>query len=215
MTTGWSPERTEQLRRDWAAGMSASQCAHRLGGTTRNAVISKVHRIGLAGRVTTVRSNGGVRRPRRDGPPGIALAQLTLINGRRRLMGIKPCETLADYYAEQDRARAEFAALEDVPEVEIPPNERRSIQELEPHHCRWPIGDPQQPGFHFCGRTRPVLQLPYCGVHNARAFRPVPVAEHRSPNPGGRGLGTWAGPTDRTYVADPLTLEILEPAGDA
>jgi GcrA cell cycle regulator len=56
-------------------------------------------------------------------------------------------------------------------ELEIPLNERRSIQTLTEVSCRWPIGDPQQSDFHFCGRKK-VLGLPYCEFHARRAFQP-------------------------------------------
>ncbi|TMJ76370.1 MAG: GcrA cell cycle regulator, partial [Alphaproteobacteria bacterium] len=46
----WTDERVETLKRLWAEGLSASQIAAALGGVTRNAVIGKVHRLGLSGR---------------------------------------------------------------------------------------------------------------------------------------------------------------------
>src|SRR5258705_9690362 len=46
----WNDERVETLKRLWAEGLSASQIATELGGITRNAVIGKVHRLGLSGR---------------------------------------------------------------------------------------------------------------------------------------------------------------------
>ncbi|MCE9521644.1 MAG: GcrA family cell cycle regulator [Alphaproteobacteria bacterium] len=53
---GWTDERVEQLKQLWADGLSASQIARQMGGVTRNAVIGKVHRLGLAGRATPARS---------------------------------------------------------------------------------------------------------------------------------------------------------------
>ena len=50
---GWTDERVETLKKLWTEGLSASQIAKQLGGVTRNAVIGKVHRLGLAGRATT------------------------------------------------------------------------------------------------------------------------------------------------------------------
>jgi len=47
----WTDERVETLKRMWADGQSASQIAKELGGVTRNAVIGKVHRLGLSNRV--------------------------------------------------------------------------------------------------------------------------------------------------------------------
>jgi GcrA cell cycle regulator len=46
----WTDERVELLKRMWAEGQSASQIAKELGGVTRNAVIGKVHRLGLSNR---------------------------------------------------------------------------------------------------------------------------------------------------------------------
>ena len=58
----WNDERVELLKKLWADGLSASQIAGRLGGVTRNAVIGKVHRLGLSGRATTSRMKS--HRPR-------------------------------------------------------------------------------------------------------------------------------------------------------
>ena len=60
----WTDERVEQLKKLWAEGLSASQIAGRLGGVTRNAVIGKVHRLGLSGRATTSRMKSHRTRPR-------------------------------------------------------------------------------------------------------------------------------------------------------
>src|SRR5215471_15563844 len=53
----WSDDRVEQLKTLWTEGLSASQIARALGGVTRNAVIGKVHRLGLAGRASPSRSD--------------------------------------------------------------------------------------------------------------------------------------------------------------
>ena len=49
---GWTDERVELLKKLWLEGLAASQIAKQLGGVTRNAVIGKVHRLGLSGRAT-------------------------------------------------------------------------------------------------------------------------------------------------------------------
>ena len=59
---GWNDERVELLKKLWSEGLSASQIAGRLGSVTRNAVIGKVHRLGLSGRATTSRMKS--HRPR-------------------------------------------------------------------------------------------------------------------------------------------------------
>ena len=52
----WTDDRVEQLKKLWEGGLSASQIAAELGNVTRNAVIGKVHRLGLAGRASPSRS---------------------------------------------------------------------------------------------------------------------------------------------------------------
>ena len=56
----WTEERVEQLKKLWSDGLSASQIAGELGNVTRNAVIGKVHRLGLSGRA----KNPGSAAPR-------------------------------------------------------------------------------------------------------------------------------------------------------
>ena len=73
---GWTDERVELLKKLWADGLSASQIAAELGGITRNAVIGKVHRLGLSGRAKAppLQPRGRARRvpPAHDaGPPSL------------------------------------------------------------------------------------------------------------------------------------------------
>src|SRR5438046_10120057 len=62
----WSEDRVEQLKKLWEAGLSASQIAAELGNVTRNAVIGKVHRLGLSGRAKSPAS--AAPRPRKARP---------------------------------------------------------------------------------------------------------------------------------------------------
>src|SRR5258705_12331893 len=59
----WTDERVELLKKLWGDGLSASQIAGELGGITRNAVIGKVHRLGLSGRAKAPSSS--MPRPRK------------------------------------------------------------------------------------------------------------------------------------------------------
>ena len=36
--------------------------------------------------------------------------------------------------------------------------------------CRWPIGDPTQSDFHYCGQ-RPESGRPYCDAHERRSYQ--------------------------------------------
>lgn len=162
---GWNDERVEQLKKLWSEGLSASQIAGRLGSVTRNAVIGKVHRLGLSGRATTSRMKS--HRPR---PKAMQAAQAKRMGQKARFPqpGTSPLQRML-MEAEPFQASAE--------ELDIPLAERKTIQTLTECTCRWPIGDPQHAEFHFCGKQK-VAGLPYCEFHARRAFQP-PQARRR------------------------------------
>ena len=153
----WTDDRVDLLKKLWSEGLSASQIAGRLGSVTRNAVIGKVHRLGLSGRATTSRMK--THRPR-----------ARMVNAKR---SAKPRFAQAGNPAVRGLFSGEGEAY--VPPAEemiIPLAERKTIQTLTECSCRWPIGDPQMEDFHFCGKTKVPL-LPYCEHHARRAFQPA------------------------------------------
>lgn len=154
----WTDDRVELLKKLWADGLSASQIAGRLGGVTRNAVIGKVHRLGLSGRATSSRSSSP--RPRRQHVPQASRAP-SMLYGTRGNTALKP-----QYDTELD---IDLSPLE---ELIIPLHERASIMTLKESMCRWPIGDPSDSEFHFCGRKK-CGTLPYCEHHARMAYQPV------------------------------------------
>jgi len=179
----WNDERVELLKKLWSEGLSASQIAGRLGGVTRNAVIGKVHRLGLSGRATTSRIKS--HRPRTR----VANAR-RIAKSRFAQVGNPALRALYHPEAEPFVPSAE--------ELVIPMNERKSIQTLGECSCRWPIGDPQMSDFHFCGKNK-VPGLPYCEFHARRAFQPPQprrrereIAEPKVPALAGAGKGTEA-----------------------
>ena len=153
----WNDERVELLKKLWSEGLSASQIAGRLGSVTRNAVIGKVHRLGLSGRATTSRMKS--HRPRQRVAKRMAKARFANV-GNPALRAL--------YHPE---AEPFTPAVE---ELVIPLAERKYIQTLTECSCRWPIGDPQMADFHFCGKNK-VAGLPYCEFHARRAFQPPQV----------------------------------------
>src|SRR5690606_37886783 len=142
---GWTDERVEQLKKLWSEGLSASQIAQKLGGVTRNAVIGKVHRLGLSGRATPSRParrsvKPATARPART-PPAVAAA--------------RP--------AAPPPAPVEAALL--------PSGEFATVLTLGAHICKWPTGDPDDHDFRFCGR-RSEGGSPYCEAHARLAYQP-------------------------------------------
>ena len=144
----WTDERVELLKKLWADGLSASQIAAELGGVTRNAVIGKVHRLGLSGRAKSPSSSAP--RPRKARSSGHMM--------RVPRASMRGNTALAyDYDVEPE------------PElIEIPLEQRKTLLQLNEKTCHWPVGDPGSSDFFFCGGRyceRPallLLSLPRC-----------------------------------------------------
>ena len=152
----WTDDRIDTLKRCWKDGLSASQIAQRLGGVTRNAVIGKVHRIGLAGRGNSSRK-GTPTRPRASLPTFRTTARSHPQRSARRVP--------------HSRAPAKTQQPPRLPELGPAPPSPVTVQSLTALVCRWPEGDPKTSAFHFCGRAKADPAIPYCDHHTAIAFR--------------------------------------------
>lgn len=163
----WTEERVELLKKLWNDGLSASQIAGELGGVTRNAVIGKVHRLGLSGRAKTPAAAGTAprspaRKPTPRSPSHPMVAQPGLTRG---------ANALAPQFAPQMEAQAEPAPTPSE-DVVVPFSERVTIMDLREYMCRWPMGDPTTPEFRFCG-ARSHTGMPYCTHHSRIAYQPA------------------------------------------
>jgi GcrA cell cycle regulator len=172
MRINWDDARTAALTRLWAEGLSASSIASRLGGVTRNAVIGKAHRLGLSGRRTPSEAkaeNGG----RRSGQGVTATA------GERPQSPKPPVRGASPLRPAVKAAPAPAPRLAAAPSPEPEPETLRVVLlELKDHMCRWPVGDPREADFRFCGRRR-VEDRPYCACHLRAGYR-KPGQKHKS-----------------------------------
>jgi len=162
----WTDERVELLKKLWADGLSASQIAGELGGITRNAVIGKVHRLGLSGRAKAPSSS--VPRQRKPRAPSMFRAPRPMMRGNTALAHAPAY----DYDAEP-----EPELIENI----IPIGQRCTLLELDQEKCHWPIGDPGQPDFFFCG-GKTTTGTPYCGYHGRVAYQPPAARRDRRPS---------------------------------
>jgi len=156
----WTDERINTLKRLWARGESASLIAATLGSVTRNAIIGKVHRLGLSGRATMSRDNKSRRQARAR---------------RKDPRPVQPTKT-----------RAAVASLFSTPDP-LPPQQvtdvaRVSLVDIGDHQCRWGVGDPKHANFGFCGADK-VPGLPYCSHHARRAYEPKGNRNADRPHP--------------------------------
>jgi GcrA cell cycle regulator len=166
----WTEERVETLKKLWADGLSASQIAGKLGmGVTRNAVIGKVHRLNLAGRVNTPRAQTPrtARKPSADG-------QRSAPRGPSQPSMPTAGATALKSYA-QPQANPRLAPLPEPKPlrlIDTSKDGRITILHLSDKTCKWPIGDPQHDDFCFCGHG-PRDGSPYCEYHARMAYQPA------------------------------------------
>ena len=153
----WSDDRVEQLKKLWEAGLSASQIAAERGNVTRNAVIGKVHRLGLSGRAKSPAT--AAPRQRKAARP----AQPMMRVARPVARGNTALAQVFEVEAEPDPV-----AFDNV----VPMNQRLSLLELNEATCHWPVGDPSSPDFFFCG-GKALAGLPYCAQHSRVAYQPA------------------------------------------
>jgi GcrA cell cycle regulator len=177
---GWTDERVETLKKLWLDGLSASQIAGQLGGVTRNAVIGKVHRLGLSGRAAPSQPTRPAFKPVRPPRPASGATP----SGRRLAVA-----EIAEAAPHPEPEPVPVAAAEPEPEapapeiapaapVEILPAQPErgaaTVLTLGAHMCKWPIGDPSTADFTFCGR-RASPEGPYCVEHARLAYQPHPA----------------------------------------
>ncbi|CAM3261338.1 GcrA cell cycle regulator [Paracoccus aminovorans] len=194
----WTDERVETLKRMWAEGQSASQIAKELGGVTRNAVIGKVHRLGLSNRGEEAEAAPAEPKPAAAAPIPEPAARPEA--APEPAPQPKPAAAAAAPAAEPAPEAAAAApqpsfnrrtlvpsgqplppqpsaneispeALASVREVEKRAR-KLTLMELTERTCKWPIGDPATDKFWFCGLPS-VPGKPYCEAHVGVAFQPM------------------------------------------
>ncbi|MEM6624681.1 MAG: GcrA family cell cycle regulator [Pseudomonadota bacterium] len=184
----WTDERVEKLRELWGEGKSASQIAKELGGVTRNAVIGKVHRLGLSNRATAGSDDAkpaeaakpkpapAAKEPVAEAKPAAEAQPPAPVTPQRRIPPqIRDASQPRAPGAPTPEEEAARATL-----VEIQKFAKRiSLLELTERTCKWPIGDPTDDDFAFCGLPA-VPGKPYCEHHVAVAFQPMSSRRDRA-----------------------------------
>ena len=180
----WTEDRVATLTKMWGEGKSASQIAKELGGVTRNAVIGKVHRLGLSNRATTAKATTKTTKepakpkvkakakPQAPSKPAPVPKTKTEIPAVRDIPRKRPIITAGQPLPPQPSASEVSAeALANVAEIEKKAK-KLTLMQLTERTCKWPIGDPATDEFWFCGH--PVQAgKPYCETHVAVAFQPM------------------------------------------
>ncbi len=170
----WTDDRVTTLKKLWLDGLSASQIAKQLGGVTRNAVIGKVHRLGLSGRAAPSQP----ARPAFKAPRPARPAAQTMPSAPRRVVTPEHAPTQA--------VVSSGVAPPTLPVYRDEQPGSATVLTLGAHMCKWPIGDPSSDGFTFCGRRS--SEGPYCGEHARVAYQPQQSKKKAGPTELARSL---------------------------
>ncbi|WP_146344148.1 GcrA family cell cycle regulator [Falsiphaeobacter marinintestinus] len=186
----WTDDRVELLKKMWGEGQSASQIAKELGGVTRNAVIGKVHRLGLSNRSTG--ATPAKAEPKEKPAPAAPKAEVK--PKPKPQPKTEPARPVPEPSAASDAKPAMPARKQIIPAGQpLPPQpsaneispealakvneiekkaKKLTLMELTERTCKWPVGDPATEDFWFCGL--PVQAgKPYCEAHVGVAFQPM------------------------------------------
>ncbi len=204
----WTDERVETLKKMWAEGQSASQIAKELGGVTRNAVIGKVHRLGLSNRVggaggkdedEAIAEAAPVRaepvkpvaaEPAAPPPPPRAAeprpapqperpAPQPAATGNVTPLPLRKAIVPAGQPLPPQPSINEISPETLASAREVEKRARRlTLMELTERTCKWPIGDPATDDFWFCGLPSQPGK-PYCDAHVGVAFQPMSARRDR------------------------------------
>jgi len=187
----WSDERVAILKKMWLEGSSASEIAKELGNITRNAVIGKIHRLGMSNRDTNNLKSGSStsnakKSVRRGRPPKVNKEEKK--RGRPHklkdpgdfpgTLDLKEKSTISSAKEMRlDENKTKVASdlseetLQNILKVEMK-SKKISLMELTERTCKWPIGDPATDTFWFCGHESEPGK-PYCKTHISIAFQPI------------------------------------------
>jgi GcrA cell cycle regulator len=184
----WTDDRVEILKKMWGEGQSASQLAKELGGVTRNAVIGKVHRLGLSNRA----GSGGNAKPEAKAKPAAkaeakpkAATKTEAATAAEPEPEYKPVIPIRKQIIpagqplppQPSANEVSPEALAKVSEIEKKAK-RLTLMELTERTCKWPVGAPATDDFWFCGL--PVKTgKPYCEAHVGVAFQPMSARRDR------------------------------------
>ena len=185
----WTDERVETLKRMWGEGQSASAIAKELGGVTRNAVIGKVHRLGLSNRTEEAEAAPAPAAepekkaekkpaPKPEPAPEPVAAKAEAVEEEPSTQPAYTPQPRRQIVPAGQPLPPQPSANEISPEAlasvrEVEKKARRlTLMELTERTCKWPIGDPATEKFWFCGLPSQPGK-PYCEAHVGVAFQPM------------------------------------------
>src|SRR3982750_1505999 len=204
----WTEERIERLKKMWHDGATASQIADELGGVSRNAVIGKAHRLGLEQRPSPVKAGEEKDKKKVQAPAPAATKPVAKAEAAsvRAATSTAPAPSENVRTPQRPPSELQYRSIgpggfirqgpgeQQAPIPPAPPRrlipakpspevaDKTSLLDLNDRICKWPMGHPGEPDFHFCGQQANP-GFPYCVEHCGVAYRPQPRRRARPPPP--------------------------------
>ena len=189
-TMSWTDDRIATLKKMWKDGKSAADIAKTLGkGVTRNAVIGKAHRMGLSGRPSpvkkaaapakTAKKDTATKKTAEKKGAKNAVKTVKLVAKSAEKTGKNPADKPAKDNKKSPPVREVETTAPTIAKPEaLPPGGGVALIDLTERMCRWPIGDPRDAEFTFCGASPLRPSTPYCIEHATQAYH---TSSRRSP----------------------------------
>ncbi len=195
----WTDQMIADLKDMWAKGVTTGEIGKRLG-VSKNSVVGKVHRLGLEGRPSPIKTKSAnavtkvekkevvkpeakkvpakaekkevakpeikkVPAPKEENTPVTKKEENTSVTKKEEntpVAKVEPKEIISEKQISQY-----MAPISNINKASKDGN--TSLTDLDNHTCRWPIGDPKDENFHFCGKKVKIGQT-YCEEHSAIAY---------------------------------------------
>ena len=205
----WTEERIERLKKMWHDGATASQIADELGGVSRNAVIGKAHRLGLEQRPSPVKA-GEEKERKATAAPAAPAPNAPKVAAKPEAPAVRQTAAAGSHATAPKNltpAELQYRSIgpggfvrqgpgdQQAPIPPAPPRrlvpakpspevaDKTSLLDLNDRICKWPIGHPGEPDFHFCGDAANP-GFPYCVSHCGVAYQAqLPRRDRRPPPP--------------------------------
>ena len=186
----WTDEMVEELKKLWAEGVTTGEIGRRLN-ISKNSIVGKVHRLGLSGRPSPIKKKSDSTPKDKPEKPvkqakekkqtakapkpevkKTAIKETPTEPQKEKIVETKKTvvpETKLVHSAPSDEEDIKLAKSLNIPNSTTNKSENLSLVELDNHTCRWPIGDPKDENFHFCGKKIRLGQT-YCEEHSTIAY---------------------------------------------
>lgn len=170
----WTDEMVEDLKKMWHEGLTTGEIGKRLN-VSKNSIVGKVHRLGLSGRPSPIKKKENSENSVKPAP--VKEKEAKPVKEEKAPVKVKAekTEKIEEHVKEervktaQEEKDEKIATAKGEARFEAYKQGKTMLTDLDNHTCRWPIGDPKDENFHFCGKKVKIGQT-YCEEHSGIAY---------------------------------------------